>query len=290
MTLKKILLLGVLISLPFVFVSCGDNTDGNADYDWAYYDGKDDVPADSPYKDGYGRLPNSLRLATYNVHRCEPPNNSGANYDNTAAVIANIDADVIALQELDDKTTLHPVSQIEELARRAGMKYTFGQTIPFKGGKYGNGVLSKTTPISVDNIDLVGTEHRRALVCEFSDYVFIATHFCHQKADNRTRSAEILNEYVTGKYSDSEKTVYLAGDLNDSNTGSEMFRTLQAQWEILSINAHTFPSTWSRLDYVLIWKGNEPEYEVIGTAIPSYKGIDMGTVSDHLPVLVDVEK
>lgn len=291
MKLKNILLLGALAALPFAMISCNDKSDGNADYDWGYYDGDpEEKPKDDPYKDGYGRLPNSVRLATYNVHRCEPAVGSGANYDNTAAVIGNIDADVIALQELDDNTTWHPVSQIAELAKRTGLKYTYGQTISFMGGKYGNGILSKAVPLNVDNIDLVGVEHRKALVCEFSDYVFIATHLCHQKADNRTQSAKIINAYVADKFSDGTKPVYLAGDMNDSNTNSEMFRTLLAEWDILSINAHTFPSTWSRLDYVLVWKGNDPEYEVLGTAIPSFAGLDLATISDHLPVLVDLKK
>ena len=46
----------------------------------------------------------------------------------------------------------------------------------------------------------------------------------------------------------------------------------------------------SRIDYVLVYTGNSPHYELLGTAVPSYEEINVMTVSDHLPVLVDLKK
>ncbi|WP_288238435.1 hypothetical protein [uncultured Alistipes sp.] len=63
-------------------------------------------------------------------------------------------------------------------------------------------------------------------------------------------------------------------------------------WKIISTSANTFVNTTSpsRIDYVLVYTGNSPEYEVLGTAVPSYEEINVMTVSDHLPVLVDLKK
>ena len=109
-------------ALLVVFAACQKAGD-NSDYDFGDY--FSDTPGGSaveegPFADGYGRLPETVRLASYNVHRCTGPNTSVADYDGLAAGIKMIDADVIGLQELDSKTKKHPYKQVEELATRAG--------------------------------------------------------------------------------------------------------------------------------------------------------------------------
>ena len=104
-------------------VACSDLSGDNSDFDFG--DMTSDEP-ENPYDgQGYDRLPNSVRLATYNTHRCEGwTQNAGtdrANYNNTAKVISLMDPDVIALQELDKNTTWHPTDQLQELADRTGI-------------------------------------------------------------------------------------------------------------------------------------------------------------------------
>ena len=94
-------------------VACSDLSGDNSAFNFG------DMPSDDPEHpydgQGYARLPSSVRLATYNTHRCEGwTQNSGtdrANYNNTAKVISLMDPDVIALQELDKNTTWHPTDQ-----------------------------------------------------------------------------------------------------------------------------------------------------------------------------------
>lgn len=288
----KIAIMPVVAML--VMASCDKPKGDNSDYDFSANRG-----TESPYKDGYGRLPNSVRLATYNVHRCEgpitqDPNKDMAHYNKTALVVKLMDPDAIALQELDENTSWHPVSQIGELAERTGMKATFGRTIDQRGGQYGNGILSKTTPLNTSNqpIPQVDTEYekRAALFAEFDDYVFIATHFCHKSSKNRKKSVEFITEYVATTYGgDFEKPVFLAGDLNEDKIGSEVMLELLKDWKIVSSNDYTHKGE-VRIDYVLVYTGNEPSYGIIGAAAPVYDEIDVYTVSDHNPTMVDLNE
>ena len=247
-------------------------------------------------KDGYGRLPNSIRLATYNTHRCEgwetQTNVDRANYNNTAKVISLIDPDVIALQELDKFTTWHPHDQLQELADRTGMKPYYCKTIDYRGGDYGIGILSKREPLRTVSGDLPGTEARKFFLAEFDDYIFIATHLCHLETTNRAQSVEIINAYIAANYASYTKPIFLAGDFNESNMSSEMMVKLKEKWEIISTSSNTFMNTATpkRIDYIVLYKGNKAACEVLGTAVPSYDEINVNKVSDHLPVLVDIKK
>lgn len=296
----------MLIAMPIS--SCGDKGD-NSDYDLGLFGGKPDPGTDpdtdpepepgNVYAGGYGRLSNSIRLATYNVHRGEPNVTQSAGTDKSdyalqASVIAAMDPDVIALQELDSITTWHPAYQLKELATRSGMPfYTYGYTLdPYRNGKYGNGVMSKTQPVAVHvERDLPGEEKRGFTACEFADYLFIATHLDHKNDDNRNSAAVIINRWVEQNYGEYAKPIFLAGDLNEADLNANLFKTLLPKWDIISTSSATFQgSSPSRIDYIMIWKGNDPQYEVLGTAVPRYEGISVSYASDHLPVIVDIKK
>ena len=274
------------------FAACNELDGDNSDFDFGHSAGA----AENPYKDGYGRLPNSVRLATYNTHRCEgwetQTNVDRANYNNTAKVISLIDPDVIALQELDKFTTWHPHDQLQELADRTGMKPYYCKTIDYRGGDYGIGILSKREPLRTVSGDLPGTEARKFFLAEFDDYIFIATHLCHLETTNRAQSVEIINAYIAANYASYTKPIFLAGDFNESNMSSEMMVKLKEKWEIISTSSNTFMNTATpkRIDYIVLYKGNKAACEVLGTAVPSYDEINVNKVSDHLPVLVDIKK
>ena len=272
--------------------ACNELDGDNSDFDFGHSAGA----AENFYKDGYGRLPNSIRLATYNTHRCEgwetQTNVDRANYNNTAKVISLIDPDVIALQELDKFTTWHPHDQLQELADRTGMKPYYCKTIDYRGGDYGIGILSKREPLRTVSGDLPGTEARKFFLAEFDDYIFIATHLCHLETTNRAQSVEIINAYIAANYASYTKPIFLEGDFNESNMSSEMMVKLKEKWEIISTSSNTFMNTATpkRIDYIVLYKGNKAACEVLGTAVPSYDEINVNKVSDHLPVLVDIKK
>ena len=292
MKFKNLAYLLLAFCTTTTFAACNELDGDNSDFDFGHSAGA----AENPYKDGYGRLPNSIRLATYNTHRCEgwetQTNVDRANYNNTAKVISLIDPDVIALQELDKFTTWHPHDQLQELADRTGMKPYYCKTIDYRGGDYGIGILSKREPLRTVSGDLPGTEARKFFLAEFDDYIFIATHLCHLETTNRAQSVEIINAYIAANYASYTKPIFLAGDFNESNMSSEMMVKLKEKWEIISTSSNTFMSTATpkRIDYIVLYKGNKAACEVLGTAVPSYDEINVNKVSDHLPVLVDIKK
>lgn len=292
MKFKNLAYLLLAFCTTTTFAACNELDGDNSDFDFGHSAGA----AESPYKDGYGRLPNSIRLATYNTHRCEgwetQTNVDRANYNNTAKVISLIDPDVIALQELDKFTTWHPHDQLQELADRTGMKPYYCKTIDYRGGDYGIGILSKREPLRTVSGDLPGTEARKFFLAEFDDYIFIATHLCHLETTNRAQSVEIINAYIAANYASYTKPIFLAGDFNESNMSSEMMVKLKEKWEIISTSSNTFMNTATpkRIDYIVLYKGNKAACEVLGTAVPSYDEINVNKVSDHLPVLVDIKK
>lgn len=292
MKFKNLAYLLLAFCTTTTFAACNELDGDNSDFDFGHSAGA----AENPYKDGYGRLPNSIRLATYNTHRCEgwetQTNVDRANYNNTAKVISLIDPDVIALQELDKFTTWHPHDQLQELADRTGMKPCYCKTIDYRGGDYGIGILSKREPLRTVSGDLPGTEARKFFLAEFDDYIFIATHLCHLETTNRAQSVEIINAYIAANYASYTKPIFLAGDFNESNMSSEMMVKLKEKWEIISTSSNTFMNTATpkRIDYIVLYKGNKAACEVLGTAVPSYDEINVNKVSDHLPVLVDIKK
>lgn len=260
-----------------LLLSACDGLDGdNSDFD---FEGKTEG-------EGIERAEGIIRLATYNVHRCAPSGLTESNYDLTAQAISIIDADVVALQELDKNTTLHPVDQIQELAKRNGMKAYFCKAIDYRGGDYGVGIMSRNEPLSTYSAPLPGVEPRVFFVCEFEKYIFIATHLCVSSADNRSWSYDIIGQYLKENYSDSAKPVFLAGDLNAKSLPANCLEN----WKTLSAPLPTFWSTSSCLDYILLWKGNSGSCEVLRSMVPRKEGFSFYDVSDHLPIVVDINE
>lgn len=269
---SKMLPLAMLMAITSCNDIEGDNSDYNFDHETTTID--------------CSRLPDSYRLATYNTHRCASPNNT-CSYDKTASVISLIDADVIALQELDCQTNRHAEDQLQELATRTGMHPTFLACVKYdSGGSYGIGMLSKQKPLSVYTRDLPGSEKRGMILAEFEDFIFICTHLCVSSANNRSWSYDIINQYIADNLSNYRKPIYLAGDLN----ATSLPESATSHWQTISTSSVTFFSSSRRIDYVLQYKDNNASYKVLRTMVPTFDQVRLTEISDHLPVIVDLAK
>ena len=85
--------------------------------------------------------PVRLRIVTYNIHRCRGMDRR-TRPARVAAVLASIDADIIALQEVIGAGP-HGGSHIEEIGAALGMGWVMGPVRLLRGHQFGNVVLSR---------------------------------------------------------------------------------------------------------------------------------------------------
>ena len=83
----------------------------------------------------------TLRVATYNVHRCRGMDGR-TNPTRTAAVIRSIEPDVVALQEVVGAGP-HSAGHAEELGALLGMGWVMAPVRQLRGCQFGNVVLSR---------------------------------------------------------------------------------------------------------------------------------------------------
>lgn len=230
---------------------------------------------------------NTHRIMSYNIRNAIGMDRVKDN-KRIAAVINSVVPEVVAVQEVDSMTTRSNNTYIlGELAGLTGMHATFSGAIPFQGGKYGIGILSKDKPISVIKYPLPGSEEPRTLLAvEFDKYILCCTHLSLTQKDAES-SVDIINEMAERFYQNSKKPVILAGDFNvepDSTTISKL--TENQRWKILSNPTQfTFPSdTPDRtIDYIMGYKGHGTNYSVHNSEV-----VEEEMASDHRPLLLDV--
>ncbi|MDR1675903.1 MAG: endonuclease/exonuclease/phosphatase family protein [Tannerella sp.] len=206
------------------------------------------------------------------------------NYQRIADVIKELSPDAVALQELDSVTNRSNHTDVLAcLADLTNMYAVYGASIPYDGGKYGIGVLSKMRPLAWSRIPLPGREEARSLLMvEFPEYVFCCTHFSLNEEDRLT-SVTLIDEAV--KTYHARKPVFLAGDLNATPHSPEM-KAFGKNWKILNdTRQSTFPADRPdrTIDYLLGYLPGGHVYSVRQThVLPEPKA------SDHRPLYADV--
>lgn len=254
----------------------------------------------------YNKEKGTIRLLTYNTHYCKGATDPGEltkdNIENLSKVIKALDADVVALQELDSAAVGRGARYLlKEIADAAGNEYVpyYGSAVPFDGGSIGCGVLIKNTlPVkNVQVIHLPGDEPRVAVAVELKDFIFIGTH-SDLNDEKRREGAQIVCDWI-GKKS---KPVFLAGDLNDSHrwpNGGVSFPVWIKYFDIISdTTGNSIPGrtdSGALIDYVLLLKNRKAskvkvlQTHILRTVSVDGKSVDTATVSDHYPVFVDVK-
>jgi endonuclease/exonuclease/phosphatase family metal-dependent hydrolase len=104
----------------------------------------------------------SIRVATYNVHKCRGLDRR-TNPARIAAVIEELDADVVAIQEILDVRDGKPEFDQARLITAAlkQYKHCFGENRTLHGGPYGNMTLSRLPIKSCQNYDVSWREKER---------------------------------------------------------------------------------------------------------------------------------
>ena len=194
-----------------------------------------------------------LRVASYNIQHGMGMDGR-LDYLRTARVLEKINADVVAVQEVDSMTrrTGHTYA-LGEIADAMRYYASYAAAIDFDGGRYGIGILSRQRPLRIERRALPGREEARAIiVAEFKDYVFAATHLSLTEED-RMASLAIITEMART----SRKPFIIAGDMN-AEPGSTFIGELEKDFHICSKNAKSWPadSPQACLDYIAAYKSS----------------------------------
>ncbi len=233
--------------------------------------------------------PRTLRVLSYNIHHGEGVDGR-LDLARLAAIIAESRADLVALQEVDQKATrTKGVDQAAELASLTGLHHAYGKAMDFQGGAYGQAILSRW-PLEDFTVHPLPNPAKLEPRIAVSATVrppglppvrFIGTHLDATRDETaRVQQATKLNEL----FATDETLTVLVGDFN-ARPDTNPMKPLLAVWADASIGnpAPTIPAKkpTGRIDYVLlrpagVWR------VVSSTVLPE------AVASDHRPVLVEL--
>jgi len=230
----------------------------------------------------------ACRLVTWNVHGFV--GSDGAwNPQNVAEVLAGLEPDLVALQEVDARpwsgSSRHP---LDLLASNLDAKAVGGPTLGEPGNDYGNAVLSRIPIVDVVRHDLSrpGVEPRgavdvRALIGDHT-VRFVAIHLGLLWSERVAQATRLAKELRTGGRD--AHILAVAGDLNAWWPRAREARIIEHAVGP-SPKPRTFPSRRPlfRLDRIFV----RPLGAVVDWGVG--RNARIRAASDHLPVWVDVD-
>lgn len=239
--------------------------------------------------------PGTLRVMTYNIHHANPPSKEGViDIEAIARVISEAQPDLVALQEVDEKTTRSGVtlSQAEALGRLTGMHAYFSHSMDFAGGQYGNAVLSRFPILDTMHFELPPERGSIAEVRSIGiikvqpdkgrPIYFASTHLdAGRDETSRTLQARKIIEIARRL----TLPLVLGGDFN-TRPGSPTMSLLDELFTMTCIAdcPFTIPAENPKatIDHVIYMPSKRFKTESVKTIPETY-------ASDHLPVLVTLE-
>ncbi|WP_341677692.1 endonuclease/exonuclease/phosphatase family protein [Niveibacterium sp. SC-1] len=228
------------------------------------------------------RAPWPLTVASYNVHGGVGPDGERS-YARIADVLNEIDADIVALQEVplgDSRAG----NMLPVLAARTGMVAVEGPTIATERRRFGNAVLCRHPVLAVRNLDLSFSswEARGALdadiECHGQRLRVVATHLGLLPGERRKQVRKLLSHFDTDTM-----PVMLLGDLNEWFIWGRPLRWLAARFQKTPSPA-TFPSRWPVFALDRIWF--HPRERLV--RVQAHATQLAQAASDHLPIVAHI--
>ncbi|OCL25487.1 hypothetical protein U472_14165 [Orenia metallireducens] len=226
-----------------------------------------------------------IRVATYNIHH-------GVNQDDKynlqaiAATLKNLNADIITLQEVDQKWGIRSNydEQLDILAKELNMYSTFAPALAKGIGGYGLGVLSRFPITNIEVKYLSGNLEQRILLAvdiEINDITLniYNTHLGLSTEDRQSQIKDILG-YINIKEKDNLSL--LMGDFNVNKDSTELKAIKQIFFEVEELANKNIGET-------LINENLKIDNIYLLTKMPIKNlGILPSDASDHYPVFADI--
>ena len=234
------------------------------------------------------RAAKAITVATYNIKHGLGMDGA-IDLERVARVLEALDADVIALQEIDQNASRSgDVDQADWLGRRLGMSSRFGSFMPFQGGRYGLALLTRF-PIESHSVWRLtdGNEPRVALAVTLrpddgAPFTVVVVHFDWVDDDGfRFTQAE---ETIEGLRSLDTPWVVI-GDFNDT-PGSRTIDAFLTEGRNVAKTAgaeSTFPSDRPVIEIDFIITGPGDAWSTAGSTV-----IPETVASDHRPVIATI--
>lgn len=229
-----------------------------------------------------------VRIAAYNMKHGRGMDDE-VDLPRIARVLIALDADVITLQEVDDRTErTNGIDQVAVLAELLGYQGVHGPHRPYQGGYYGNAILTRLSiqterthaippasgsPLSVHEVE-VGIDGSAAGVLSV-----VSVHLAGSETERMAQA-----DSVTSYFGRQVNPVVLAGDFN-GRPGSPVLVRLEQDWTI-AVKAgprFTYPSDEPdrEIDFVMVRPSDEVD-------VLSHTVIRESMASDHRPILVEL--
>jgi endonuclease/exonuclease/phosphatase family metal-dependent hydrolase len=223
-----------------------------------------------------------IRIASYNTH-------GGIGRDGhfvpkrIADVLKEMDADIIALQEVENRAT--GFDMLAYLKGETGFEAIAGPTLLRRGADYGNGLLTRFKVMSVQRINLCvdRCEPRGAidveLDCGGTPMRVLATHLGLRPAERREQIQRLLRTLE----SDRPLPTILMGDINEWFLWGRPLRWMHRHFEETP-SPPTFPAGFPIFALDRMWvkpRGLLTKMEVHATPLAR-------RASDHLPLKAEL--
>ena len=248
-----------------------------------------------------------IKVLSYNIHYGVGMD-SNKDLERIAAVINELNPDIVGLQEVADST------MVAELAKMTNMEGIFGASteveppnlyrlldipVPKAQLHYGDGILSKYPFKYIGNLSIPSASSSRyqamCIEVDLSERLklnkavrFITTHFDYLETIGSKMSRKAAVEVIEEAFIDDtiEIPYILTGDLNAIPESAILKLLEQKGWveEDLGKELFTVPSVSPRkqIDYVLVRP--ETEWRIVDIRV-----IEEELASDHRPILMTLE-